>query len=204
MTQLGHVGTAQQRKEHAEESMALTERGIREPFGTGDHLTWRCSDRPRALRGGHRRDAPGLLRFPRYRGDAATLFFCFLASGLGESDGPRKDFKWWRRDSLPSRRPGSRSASPYLHHVKGELLLAQNPSDVAEAELCFRTAIEIARRQSARSGVARHDEPRALAQQAGPSRRSAHDARRNLRLVHRGLRHRRPERRQGAARRVEP
>jgi predicted ATPase len=38
-----------------------------------------------------------------------------------------------------------------LHHVKGELLLAQNPSDAAEAELCFRTAVEIARRQSARS-----------------------------------------------------
>ena len=30
-------------------------------------------------------------------------------------------------------------------------MLAQNPSDVAEAEQCFRTAIEIARRQSARS-----------------------------------------------------
>jgi predicted ATPase len=38
-----------------------------------------------------------------------------------------------------------------LHHVKGELLLAQNPSDCAKAELCFRTAIETARRQSARS-----------------------------------------------------
>ena len=30
-------------------------------------------------------------------------------------------------------------------------MLLQNPSDVAEAEQCFRTAIEIARRQSARS-----------------------------------------------------
>jgi predicted ATPase len=29
--------------------------------------------------------------------------------------------------------------------------LIQNPSDVAEAEQCFRTAIEIARRQTARS-----------------------------------------------------
>jgi predicted ATPase len=37
-----------------------------------------------------------------------------------------------------------------LHHVKGELLLAQNPSDGVEAEQCFRTAIQIARRQSAR------------------------------------------------------
>jgi hypothetical protein len=30
-------------------------------------------------------------------------------------------------------------------------LLAQNPSDGTKAELCFRAAIEIARRQSARS-----------------------------------------------------
>ena len=50
---------------------------------------------------------------------------------------------------------GERWFSPSLHHVKGELLLAQNPPDVAEAERCFRTAIEIARRQSARtSGIA--------------------------------------------------
>jgi predicted ATPase len=46
---------------------------------------------------------------------------------------------------------GEQIASPSLHQVKGELLLAQNPSDIAEAEQCFRTAIEIARRQSARS-----------------------------------------------------
>ena len=46
---------------------------------------------------------------------------------------------------------GEQLGSPYLHHVKGELLLTQNPSDVAEAEQCFRKAIEIARRQSARS-----------------------------------------------------
>jgi hypothetical protein len=36
----------------------------REPFGTSDHLLWRRSDRPRALRGGYRRNAPGHLRYP--------------------------------------------------------------------------------------------------------------------------------------------
>ena len=51
---------------------------------------------------------------------------------------------------LLSRRPESSSASPDLHHVKGELLQRPNPSDGGPAELCFRTAIEIARRQSAR------------------------------------------------------
>ena len=46
---------------------------------------------------------------------------------------------------------GEQFGSPWLHHVKGKLLLVQNPSVGAEAERCFRTAIEIARRQSARS-----------------------------------------------------
>ena len=50
---------------------------------------------------------------------------------------------------------GEKLSSPLLHHVKGELLLTQNPPDVAEAEQCFRTAIEIARRQSARSAELR-------------------------------------------------
>jgi predicted ATPase len=45
---------------------------------------------------------------------------------------------------------GEQLGSPDLHHVKGELLQAQNPADGAKAEQCFRTAIGIARRQSAR------------------------------------------------------
>src|SRR5216683_4857157 len=48
-------------------------------------------------------------------------------------------------------------------------------------------------------GVARDDEPRTIARGTGAPRRGTRDARRNLRLVHRGLRQRRPERRQGAA-----
>jgi len=46
---------------------------------------------------------------------------------------------------------GAQFHGPWLHQVKGELLLAENPSDLAEAERCFGAAIEIARRQSARS-----------------------------------------------------
>jgi predicted ATPase len=38
-----------------------------------------------------------------------------------------------------------------LHRLKGELLLVQNTSGATEAESCFREAIEIARRQQARS-----------------------------------------------------
>ncbi len=38
-----------------------------------------------------------------------------------------------------------------LHRIKGELLLAKNSTDAASAEECFRTAIGVARRQSAKS-----------------------------------------------------
>jgi predicted ATPase len=45
---------------------------------------------------------------------------------------------------------GEQASSSLLHHVKGKLLLAQNPSDLAKADQFFRTAIEIAQRQNAR------------------------------------------------------
>ena len=38
-----------------------------------------------------------------------------------------------------------------MHRLKGELLLAQDASNAARAEKSFRTAIEIARRQKAKS-----------------------------------------------------
>jgi predicted ATPase len=37
------------------------------------------------------------------------------------------------------------------HRLKGELLLKQSPSNAAEARNCFERAIEIARKQSAKS-----------------------------------------------------
>jgi predicted ATPase len=38
-----------------------------------------------------------------------------------------------------------------IHRIKGELLLARSPSDPAEAETSFREALDVARRQSAKS-----------------------------------------------------
>jgi len=40
---------------------------------------------------------------------------------------------------------------PEIHRVQGELLLACAPANPADAEACFRQAIDIARRQSAKS-----------------------------------------------------
>ena len=38
-----------------------------------------------------------------------------------------------------------------MHRLKGELLLEQDEASATEAERCFRTAVEVARRQSAKS-----------------------------------------------------
>ena len=77
-------------------------------------------------------------------------FFGLLASGLGGIGRPEEGLQVVEDGFASIAKTGEQVGSPYLHHVKGELLLAQNPSDGGQAELCFRTAIEIARRQSAR------------------------------------------------------
>ena len=76
---------------------------------------------------------------------------CLLASGLGKVGRCEEGFQVLGKGFASVTKTGEQLHSPWLHRVKGELLLLQNPSDVAEAEQCFRTAIEIARRQSARS-----------------------------------------------------
>ena len=76
---------------------------------------------------------------------------CFLASGLGKAGRPQEALEVVEEGLASVAKTGEKIASPSLHRVKGELLLTQSPSDGVEAEQCFRTAIEIARGQSARS-----------------------------------------------------
>ena len=45
----------------------------------------------------------------------------------------------------------NRGSEAEIHRLKGELLLKQNDSNVAEAQICFERAIDVARRQSAKS-----------------------------------------------------
>ena len=104
---------------------------------------------------------------------------------------------------LPIAQTEDRYYEAELNRLRGEFLLMQDASNAAQAEQLFHTAIEIARRQNAKSWELRAThEPRAIARQTGQARRGARDARRNLQLVHRRLRHRRSEGRKGAARRT--
>jgi predicted ATPase len=83
-------------------------------------------------------------------GTPRAWYLCLLASGLGKLGRHEEGLQVLEEGFASVAKTGEQGSSPSLHHVKGRLLLAQNPSDVAKAELCFRTAIEIARRQSAR------------------------------------------------------
>jgi predicted ATPase len=93
----------------------------------------------------------GFTAFRATGGTPRIRDLCFLASGLGKAGQPYEALEVVEEGLASVAKTGEQIASPSLHRVKGELLLAQTPSDGAKAELCFRTAIEIARRQSARS-----------------------------------------------------
>jgi hypothetical protein len=73
----------------------------------------------------------------------------FLAEGLGKVGRHAEGLEALEEGFAAVAKSGEQFSSPSLHHVKGELLLEQNPGG-AEAEGCFRIAIEIARRQKAR------------------------------------------------------
>jgi len=75
---------------------------------------------------------------------------CLLASGLGKAGRPQEGLQVLEDGFASVAKTGYQLDIPLLHHVKGELLLVQNPLNVSQAGQCFRTAIEIARRQCAR------------------------------------------------------
>src|SRR5439155_27133730 len=56
------------------------------------------------------------------------------------------------REALPLvEQTGERYYAAELHRLKGELLLQQAASEVSHAETCFQQALDIARRQQAKS-----------------------------------------------------
>ena len=96
---------------------------------------------------------------------------------------------------------GERWFEAELHRRKGEVVLCLSEADRAEAERCFRKAMAVAQAQGAKLWEMRAATSLArLWAEQGRARRGPRPARPGLRLVHRGLRYRRPEGRQGAAR----
>jgi tetratricopeptide (TPR) repeat protein len=143
-------GTAAQ--EHTEEAMALTE-ACGYPSLSALAITWRGTSL--IAQGRHEEGIDGMRRgFSAIRATGGTpraWDLCQLASGLGKVGRPEEGLGVLEEGFASVAKTGEQLYIPLLNQVKGELLLVQRPSDVAEAERCFRAAIEIARRQSARS-----------------------------------------------------
>jgi len=139
-------------QKHAEEAMALTEE-------TGivslSAFAITCYGAALIAQGRYQEGITGLRRgISAWRATGGGSYawpLSYLAVGLGWIGRLEEGLQVLEEGFALVAKTGEQGSSPYQHHVKGRLLLAQNPSSGAEAELYFRTAIEIARRQSARS-----------------------------------------------------
>ena len=142
-------GSAAQK--YAEESMALTEeRGLASFSAMATTVNGAALIVQGRYEEGIARMRRGISAWRATGGTPQAWYFSFLASGLARVGQPQEALAVVE-DALSSvEKTGEQLSNPALHQVKGELLLAQNSSDRIKAEQCFRTAIEIARGQSAR------------------------------------------------------
>ena len=100
----------------------------------------------------------------------------FIATALGEMERFDEALAAIDESFSTIERTGQRLHEAEVHRLKGELLLKQDASNAAQAEQSFRTAIDISRRQHAKSWELRattslarllgtqgkHDEARAM------------------------------------------
>ena len=144
-------GDSTEAQKHAEESMALAEERGLVSFSamatTVNGAALIAQGRREEGIDGMRR---GISAWRATGGTPQAWYYSYLAIGLGGVGRPQEALDVVEDGLASVAKTGEQLSGTALHHVKGELLLAQNPSDVAEAEQCFRTAIEISRRQSAR------------------------------------------------------
>jgi predicted ATPase len=84
-----------------------------------------------------------LLGFP--------LILAFLGEAHGNAGQPEEGLALLDEAQGLVAKTGERAFEAEVYRVKGELLLTRSPSDPAGAEAAFREALEVARRQSAKS-----------------------------------------------------
>jgi len=101
----------------------------------------------------------GITRMGRnlaeFRADGARVrvaqYLAIIAAALGKSGKPGEGLREIEESIAIIERSGERFYEAEVHRLKGELLLAQNSSNAKQAEQSFRYAIEVARRQKAKS-----------------------------------------------------
>jgi predicted ATPase len=88
-------------------------------------------------------EAAGFARRPRW--------YPFLATLQARSKGPEEGLRTISEGLALLDRSEERFNAAELYRVRGELLLSQDSSNAGQAESCFQQAIEIARKQCAKS-----------------------------------------------------
>jgi predicted ATPase len=84
------------------------------------------------------------------RADAPSLY-CLLAELQAEARGPESALASINQGLAIADETGEHFTDPYLHRLRGDLLLKCNRSDPAPAEEAFKAAIGVAKAQGARS-----------------------------------------------------
>jgi len=157
---LHHTGWLQQHLRLGSEVQAAGEEGIAAATDMGFNFWVTTATLYRAaglaLQGKYEDALPELRKgLAAYRGAGAELALPFYLSVLAEAQcktgQPDEGLKTIAEAFGLAEKNDDRFQEVELHRLKGEILLARNASDTAEAEACFRQAIETARRQGSRS-----------------------------------------------------
>jgi len=139
-------------REHAEAAIAIgSEHGFRSlQLSAMGHLAWSMVYEGRANEGLEelRRALEGRDRLGM---GSRPSILAMLAEALLQTKQPVAGLRALE-DAFSRVEPtGERMYEPELHRLKGELLLAEDASNAAQAEHSFRTAIEISRKQRSKS-----------------------------------------------------
>ena len=119
---------------------------------------------------------------------ALSQEFTWLAEALGSSEQSDEALVLIDEALAIAEKSAERVYEAELYRIKGELLLKQDPSRLAEAEHLFRTAVELSQHQEAKLLELRATMSLArILRDQDELDESARDAHRNLPLVHRGL-----------------
>jgi predicted ATPase len=81
----------------------------------------------------------------------APLYHGLLAQLEAATRGPDSALTTIDKGLTIAEETGARLMEPYLHRLRGDILLKRNPADPAPAEDAYRTAIAIAKQQGARA-----------------------------------------------------
>jgi predicted ATPase len=81
----------------------------------------------------------------------SSLFHIMLAELEAATRGPEAALTLIDQGLAIAEETGERFTDPYLHRLRGDILVKRDPADPASAEEAYRTAIAIAKQQGARS-----------------------------------------------------